>query len=134
MPKTVGGRRKHICNARVGGAVVAVVVVNGTGSQQCREEFVVGDRLQLGRDNRPRLLEDLFIGERRIFLGDLFGLLIMLPDPQCVHRGQGRVLVGADIACQEQRTAGTARVFEAGFVKGQQISCTHFQKSVLERP
>ena len=61
MPKSERCRRKDVGDRGIDVGVVAFVIVEGVDAQQGWQPLIVGDRLDLGCDDRPGLLIDLFV-------------------------------------------------------------------------
>ena len=96
-----GGRALIVVVVEVRGAQVQVKSSKGGPPDDARHELVVGDVLDLGSDDAPRLLEHTVRAPVRVDTSQLLSDRIVLAHHDGVHGGQARVLVNAGVAGQE---------------------------------
>ena len=95
------GRRELGADRRIDVRVVARVRGQRAGSQQGRQELVVGDRLNLADHDLAGLQVDLLVGERAVRCRDLIGDPIVLADEQRLQDRLIDVFIRPDVAGQE---------------------------------
>ena len=110
------GRRGKLVEGVSRALVVVVVVVRGAQVQvkgpeggppdDARHELVVGDVLDLGSDDAPRLLEHTVRAPVRVDTSQLRSDRVVLAHHDGVHGGQSRMLVNAGISGQEAFASG----------------------------
>ena len=106
----------------MGAGAIAVVGWDGVGAEEDGEEFAVGDGLHFGADDHSGELVDFLIGDAGVAVAIFLSPLVVLPDEESVHGGEGDLFVGADIAGEEEGGAGAAGVVEGGVVVGEQFA------------
>ena len=130
VSEAVSAGGENVSDPSVEIGVIALVIPNGIFTEQQRQELVVGDCLHFSPDHAACLFVDLVAGQCGIGSGVNTREPVMLAHEERMHGGEGDLLVGPNVAGQEQGWVRASGIGQAIQIEGQQIAIAGQQASL----
>jgi hypothetical protein len=121
VTESIGGGGELVGNARIHVRLIITIEADRVVAKHGWQEFIVGDRLDLSRDNHSGEFIDFVASELGVLLRYRVGPGIVLTHEQGMHGRESDLLIGAEVSSEEEvRTVGRS-IVETVYIERQKV-------------